>query len=311
MTEVIDPTGTAEPTLRKPAVVAGVGILLISVLAGLANFGAVEGLVTGGDATKTALDILAAEGLFRLAISAFVLVAVLDAVVAWGLYAFFKPVSRDMSLLAGWLRLAYAAVFAVAISQLAGALHLLSNADYLRTFTPDQLRTQALLKITEFHDIWTVSLVLFGTHLLLVGYLIYRSGFAPKLLGVLVAVAGAGYLVDSFGALLFSDYTVSIGAFTFVGEFLLMLWLLIKGRTIPPATGSTVAGAAAVPGLCVMDPAAHVIERGQGEPDHVERVQHPHRVRQLGGQGGGVAEAPLSSSDRCSAVGRAGSGFAL
>jgi hypothetical protein len=109
---VIDTTGTPEPTLRKPAVVAGVGILLISVLAGLANFGAVEGLVTGGDATKTALDILAAEGLFRLAISAFVLVAVLDAVVAWGLYAFFKPVSRDMPLLAGWLRLAYAAVSA-------------------------------------------------------------------------------------------------------------------------------------------------------------------------------------------------------
>jgi hypothetical protein len=48
----------------------------------------------------------------------------------------------------------------------AGALHLLGNADYLRTFTPDQLRTQALLKITEFHDIWTVGLVLFGAHLL-------------------------------------------------------------------------------------------------------------------------------------------------
>jgi hypothetical protein len=78
-----------------------------------------------------------------------------------------------------------------------------------------------------------VSLVLFGTHLLLIGYLIYRSGFAPKLLGVLVALAGAGYLVDSVDALLFSGYTANIGAFTFVGEFLLMLWLLIKGRTIP------------------------------------------------------------------------------
>jgi hypothetical protein len=75
-------------------VVAGVGILLITVLAGLANFGAIESLVTGGDATKTAHDILASESSFRLAIGAFVLVAVLDAVVAWGLYAFFKPVSR-------------------------------------------------------------------------------------------------------------------------------------------------------------------------------------------------------------------------
>lgn len=231
MTDVVDTA--AEPTLRKPAVVAGVGILLISALAGLANFGAVEGLVTDGNATKPAQDILASEGTFRLAIAAFVLVAALDAVVAWGLFAFFATVNRGVSLLAGWLRLAYAAVFAVAISHLAGALHLLGNADYLRTFAPDQLRTQALLKITDFHDIWTISLVFFGAHLVLVGYLVYRSGFAPKLLGVLVAVAGAGYLVDSFGALLFSGYAVSVGAFTFVGEFLLMLWLLIKGRTIP------------------------------------------------------------------------------
>ena len=128
----------------------------------------------------------------------------MDAVVAWGLYAFFRPVNREVSLLAGWLRLAYAAVFAVAVSHLAGALHLLSNADYLRTFTPDQLRTQALLNITDFHDIWTVSLVFFGAHLVLIGYLVYRSGFAPKLLGLLVAIAGAGYLIDSFGALLAS-----------------------------------------------------------------------------------------------------------
>jgi len=231
--DVIDTTAATEPTLRKPALVAGVAILMIAALAGFANFVALEGLVTGGDATKTARDILASEGSFRFATAAFVLVVVLDVVVAWGLFAFFKTVSRDVSLLAGSLRLAYAAVFAVAVSQLAGALHLLSNADYLRTFTPDQLRTQALLKITDFHDIWTVGLVLFGVHLVLVGYLIYRSGFAPKLLGILVAVAGVGYLVDSFGALLYAGYAVSVSVFTFVGEVLLMLWLLIKGRTVP------------------------------------------------------------------------------
>ena len=161
------------------------------------------------------------------------MVATLDTVAAWALYAFLRPVNRELALLAGWLRLAYAAVFAVAISQLAGALHVLGNADSLLAFTPEQLHAQALLKIADFHDIWTVSLVLFGAHLLLIGYLIYRSGFAPKILGVLVAIAGAGYLVDSFGALLFSDYAISVSAVTFVGEFLLMVWLLFKGRTIP------------------------------------------------------------------------------
>jgi hypothetical protein len=110
---------------------------------------------------------------------------------------------------------------------------VLGNADSLRAFTPEQLHTLALLKIADFHDIWTVSLILFGTHLLLIGYLIYRSGFAPKLLGVLVAIAGAGYLTDSFGTLLVSAYATSASAVTFVGEFLLMVWLLDKGRTIP------------------------------------------------------------------------------
>jgi uncharacterized protein DUF4386 len=104
VTRVIGTTATSELSLHRSAVVAGVGILLISVLAGLANFGAVDTLVTGGDATKTAQDILASKGTFRLAIAAFVIVAVLD--VAWGLYAFFKPVNREVALLAGWLRLA-------------------------------------------------------------------------------------------------------------------------------------------------------------------------------------------------------------
>jgi hypothetical protein len=233
MTGAIATTTTVESSTHRSAVVAGVGILLISVLAGLANFGVVENLVTSGDATTTAQDILASEGMFRLAIAAFVVVAVLDVVVAWALYAFFRPVNREVALLAGWLRLAYAAVFAVAISHLAAALHVLGNADSLHAFTPDQLHTQALLKIAEFHDVWTVSLVLFGAHLVLIGYMVYRSGFAPKLLGLLVAIAGAGYLLDSFGALLFSDFAISVSAVTFVGEFLLMVWLLVKGRTIP------------------------------------------------------------------------------
>jgi hypothetical protein len=232
MTGAIATTTTVESSAHRSAVVAGVGILLISVLAGLANFGALESLVASGDATKTAQAISASGGTFRLAIAAFVVVAVLDAVVACTLYAFFRPVNRQVALLAGGLRLAYSAVFAVAISQLADALHVLDNADSLRVFTPDQLHTLALLKTADFHDIWTVSLVLFGTHLLLIGYLIYRSGFAPKLLGALVAIAGAGYLTDSFGALLFSDYAISVSAVTFVGEFLLMVWLLYKGRTI-------------------------------------------------------------------------------
>jgi hypothetical protein len=97
---------------------------------------------------------------------------------------------------------------------------------------PGQRRAQALMKIQDFQDIWHVSLVLFGLHLVLIGYLACKSGYVPWVLGVLLVIAGGGYLVDSFGGLLVAGYTINVAAFTFVGEALLMLWLLVKGRNV-------------------------------------------------------------------------------
>jgi hypothetical protein len=226
-------TETASQTTRQASLVAGIGILLLAVLAGFANFGVVEGLVTEGDAARTARDILASEGLFRFGMVSLALVAVLDVIVAWALLVVFRPVHKGISTLAAWFRLAYAGVFMVAISQLVGAIHLLSDAEYLNAFSGDQLRAEALLKINAFHDIWNVGLIFFGLHLLLLGYLAYRSGYAPRLLGPLLVIAGLGYLVDSFGALLVSGYSANVAAFTFVGEVFLMLWLLFKGLRRP------------------------------------------------------------------------------
>lgn len=82
----------------------------------------------------------------------------------------------------------------------------------------------------------TSGLVLFGGHLLLLGYLAYQSGFVPKLLAILIAIAGAGYVIDSFGSLLSGSYTVELSTFTFIGEALLIIWLLVKGRRLSPPT---------------------------------------------------------------------------
>lgn len=229
-------TEAAEPTerdVRRSALVAGVGLLVLAVLAGAAYVGVIQGLVTKGDATQTATDILASAGLFRLASAALVVVVALDVVVAWALRTFFEPVDKGLASLAAWLRLGYAAVFAVAISQLVGVLPLLRNAEYA-TFTTDQRRTEALLKIQTFHDIWNVGYVLFGLHLVLIGYLAYKSGYVPRVIGVLLVVAGGGYLIDSFGGLLVENYSITVASFSFIGEALLMLWLLVRGRTITP-----------------------------------------------------------------------------
>lgn len=214
-------------SLRRASLTAGIALALIVVLAPFATFGAVGGLVTPGDAAKTAQDILGSEGLFRWGIASLILVVILDVIVAAALFTVFQPVNRTLSTMAAWFRATYAAVYLVAISQLAIALGLLGDPN------------QALRAVDAFDTVWHVGLNLFGVHLLLLGLLAYRSGFMHKIFGILLVIAGLGYLVDGFAAVLIPDYSMNISGFTFVGEATLMLWLLIKGSRKNFSRGET------------------------------------------------------------------------
>jgi Domain of unknown function (DUF4386) len=204
----------------------------MSALAGFANFVAIDGLVTPGNAAQTATDIVVSESLFRVGIGSWFVVVALDVVVAWALFRVFRPVSAGLSMLAAWFRLVYAGVLMVAITELVAVLGLLSNPHYLRVFETDQVQALALLRIETFVEIWDAGLVLFGLHLLVIAYLAYRSGYVPRILGVLLGIAGFGYTFDGFGAVLVHDLPTKISSVTFVGEFLLALWLVIWGRRI-------------------------------------------------------------------------------
>ena len=116
--------GVAETnhSIRTASITAGVGLLAMSVLSAFGYLVAVKGLVVPGNAARTATNIADHENMFRFGILSLYLVAVLDVVVAWALYRVFKPVNDALSKFAAWLRIAYAAVFMVAISQLVGAL---------------------------------------------------------------------------------------------------------------------------------------------------------------------------------------------
>lgn len=205
---------------------------MMSAVAVFANFVVVERLVVQRDAATTAANVLGSEGMFRLGVVGWVFIAVLDVVIAWGLFRVFRPVSAGISLLAAWFRLVYAGVLLVAVSHLVGALRPLGDDGYLGVFDTSQRHALALLETTAFHDTYDLSLVLFGFHLLLLGYLAWRSGYVPKLLGVLLAVAGAGYVFDTLVAVLSLDFPVTVSVFTFLGEFLLAIWLVIWGRRL-------------------------------------------------------------------------------
>lgn len=204
-------------SLRTASLIAGLGLALIVVLTPLGNFVAVQPLITPGDAAKTAQDILNSETLFRWGIASLILAAVLDMIVAVALLALFEPVSRYVSTMAALFRVAYAAVFLVAIIQLLIALGMLNDPP------------QAMRAIDAYNTIWLVSLIFFGIHLVLIGYLAYRSGYMAKVFGILLIVAGIGYLIDGFGTVLVPNYSINIAQFTFVGEAALMFWLLING----------------------------------------------------------------------------------
>ena len=199
--------------------------------------------MTPGDAARTATDILASEGLFRLGVAALSVVVALDVVVAWALYRVFSPVSTGISLLASWFRLVYAGVLLVAVSHLVEVLRLLGDDQYRAAFNTDQLQAQALSGIHSFGEVFGAGLLLFGLHLLVVGYLAYRSGYVPRVIGVLLAVAGLGYVVDSVAAILFRGSWTDVSSFTFIGEFLLALWLVVRSSRVtsggPAPPGAT------------------------------------------------------------------------
>jgi hypothetical protein len=217
-------------TVRRAGVVAGVGLLVMVPLAVFADFVVVQGMITSGDPAATATEIVAREGIFRLGVLAWLLVVVLDAVIAWALYRVFRPVSPAISMLTAVFRLVYTAVLLVAVGQLLRALDVLTVGSAPAPGTGD-VSGRAMLELNAFQHLYDLGLLLFGIHLALLGYLSLRSDYIPKVIGVLLMIAGAGYAFDTVAAVLGVELS-RVSAFTFLGELLLALWLLVAGRRL-------------------------------------------------------------------------------
>jgi hypothetical protein len=208
--------------------IAGFGLLGMAVLAPLALFGVLNTLVDTGNPTATVANILESEGAFRLAIAAFLVVAFLDVLVAWALYVLLRPVNGTLAMLVGWLRLAAAAASLSALANLLDVAQLLGGP-VASTLPAAIAEAQVMASVASFHNAMDIHLAVFGTHLLGVGVLVYKSVHFPRFLGVLVLVAGAGYLADTFTRILAPDFDFTFSLFTFIGEALLIVWFLWRG----------------------------------------------------------------------------------
>jgi hypothetical protein len=189
-------------------------------------------LVTS-EATATARNITAHESLFRIGFAGEILHLAADVAVAMILYALFRPVDRNIALLAAFMRLASDIVLAVASIGHFVALRLLGNAEYLKAFETDQLQSVAFLALRLHGDAYAICLVFFGFACLSLGYPIIRSSYLPRTLGMLLAIAGACYLVNSFAYFLYPAFAAKLlpGILIppFAAELSLSVWLIVKG----------------------------------------------------------------------------------
>jgi hypothetical protein len=201
----------------------GFGLLLMAVLAPFAQFGVVKTLIVPADAAATTGNIAASLGLFQAAIAAFLIVAILDVVVAWGFYVLLRTVNESLARLVGSLRVVYAAIFASALLNLVDAAGLVQSAAGT-ALQSGALEARVAGAVASFDTGWHLALGIFGLHLVGLGALLFRFT-APRLLAVLVVLAGIGYLTDSLGTIFVPGYALTISTFTFVGEALLIFWL--------------------------------------------------------------------------------------
>ena len=217
----------AETSSRPRARTTGVVYLLFFLTAISADL-FIRGLVVSSDAAITANNILVHQSLFRLHFAGGLMSTAFYIALTALFYGLFKPVNRTLALLAAFFSLAGCAIQAFgSVFQLA-PLVVLGGSPYLSVFKAEQLQALALMFLKLNTEAADISLVFFGLFNLLIGYLIFRSTFLPRILGALMALSGLGWLTFLSPPLANHLFTY-IAAIGILAEALLMLWLLVKG----------------------------------------------------------------------------------
>jgi len=210
--------------------IAGI-LYLVIILMGIGAEALVRNkLFVSGDANATANNIMHADFLWKMGITADLIMHICDLPVMIILYYLLKPVSKKLALLNLSFNLIQTAVLVLNKLNLLAALFFLGDTEYLKSFTPDQLHTLSYLSI-KLHDFgFGIGLIFFGFVCLLEGYLIFRSVYFPKTIGVLMTVAGICYLTNSFVLILAPQFSsIALLMPCLLAELSFSLWLIFKG----------------------------------------------------------------------------------
>ncbi|MGH7566159.1 MAG: DUF4386 domain-containing protein [Gemmatimonadota bacterium] len=233
--------GTIEPEQRAAARpsshalsrIGGALYLTIIAIGAFGEMGIRSRIVVPGDALATAANLNALEALWRVGLVGELFLLICGTTLAAIFYILIRPVSRDGALLATFFNLVSLAVEAAMALYLAAALFPLTREEYRSAYQPEQLAALSLWSIQSHAYGFGLALVFFGCFCVVMGYLIYQSGFIPRTIGVLLLVAGACYVVNTFALILSPALSGRLFPWVllppFVAELSFALWLLLKG----------------------------------------------------------------------------------
>ena len=230
------PNHKTEISPRAYARTAGIAYLII-IVAGLVGEMFIRNkIIVSGDAAATAVNIENSALLWRIGIAGDLLMHICDVIVMIGLYVLLKPVNRNLALMAMLFTLIQTAVLVANKMNLLMPVFLSGNAEYLKVFSREQLQSLAYVFVKAHGYGFGIGLIFFSFECFLNGYLIFKSGFFPKALGIMLQVAGLCYLINSTALILAPSLTdvlfPAILLPPFIAELSLCLWLIIKGVNV-------------------------------------------------------------------------------
>lgn len=209
---------------------AGILFLLSIIGGGFGEAYAPGAIIVSGDATATASNVINHAMLFRMGYAAYLLEAACDITLAWIFYILLRPVNKNLALLTAFFGILSTATFAGTELFYFAPSFILDGSDYLKTFTPAQLNSLALLSFKFYAVGAAIFMAFYGIGWILRGYLIYKSGYFPRWLGVLLGIAGVGFVAHNLAVVLAPAYKTDLLTLPMaVGALALTIWLFAKG----------------------------------------------------------------------------------
>jgi len=219
---------------NKTARAAGI-LYLVLILGGIISLAYIPSqLIVRENASKTLENITNSEFLFRIGIVSGIITFLIHILLPLVLHKLLQGVNKFHANLMVIFSLMSVSIFFAIILNKFSVLTLINKAEYLEKLSKTELQTQVMLHIDSYNNGIQISQIFWGLWLFPFGYLVFKSGFLPKFLGILLMAGCFGYLILFFGGFLFSDFNKTIisqivGYPATLGEFGICLWLLIMG----------------------------------------------------------------------------------